>query len=187
MSRKSIRAEVRTRFPRIVINLTVAFIFWIVSRIGPIFVTGIIIPGVNLEPFNRAESIVSIAATLIALIFLMRAASDILFFVDIWTEIIVRYLGIREERPLKRIARDIAYIILAILLATAISPIISPIPQIGGYLTVAISVTALGVFLILIYDIGRVIHGVLQRKTQRIAEWIGGLAGDKRENNAEES
>jgi len=158
MSRKSIRAEVRTRFPRIVINLTVAFIFWIVSP-----------------------------ATLIALIFLMRAASDILFFVDIWTEIIVRYLGIREERPLKRIARDIAYIILAILLATAISPIISPIPQIGGYLTVAISVTALGVFLILIYDIGRVIHGVLQRKTQRIAEWIGGLAGDKRENNAEKS
>jgi hypothetical protein len=160
-----------------------AFIFWAIGQIGPIFVRGIVIPGVVVEPFNNAETVVSITATIITLIFLVRAASDVLYFVDVWTEIITKRLGIKEERPLKRVARDLVYIILAILLATAVTPIIFPIPQIGGYLSIAISLTALGVFLILIYDIGRVLHDVLQEKTLKIAEWIASLAGERNRNN----
>ena len=185
MSRGPVKNEVRHRLPRIMINLTVAFLFWIVSQFGPIFVEGLIIPGINIPPpFDSVSSIVRLTATLIAMVFLVRAISDILFFVDISAEIIVRSLGIKERRPLKRIARDVTYIILTLLLVTAASPILSSIPQIGGYLMATVSLVALGIFLILIYDIGKVIHRFLQEKTRRIADWIGSLLEDIDRRNA---
>ena len=185
MSRGSIRNEIRQRLPRIVINITVAFMFWIVSQVGPLFVKDLAIPGINMPPpFDTVSSIVGLTATLIAMIFLVRAISDILFFVDLSAEIIVRSLGIKERRPLKRIARDLTYIILTLLIATAASPILSSIPQIGGYLTVAVSLAALGIFLILIYDIGKVIHGVLHEKTRRIADWISSFLEERNNRNS---
>jgi len=185
MSRGSVRSEIKHRLPRIVINITVAFLFWIVSQIGPIFVKGLVIPGINIPPpFNTVSSIVGLTATLIAMIFFVRAISDILFFVDISTEIIVRSLGIKERRPLKRIARDFTYIILTLLIATAASPILSSIPQIGGYLTAIVSLAALGIFLILIYDVGKVIREVLHEKTRRIADWIGNLLEEREHRSA---
>jgi len=184
MSRGPVRSEVRRRLPRIVINITVAFLFWIVSQIGPIFVKDVVIPGISIPPpFDSISSIVGLTATLIAMVFFVRAISDILFFADLSAEIIVRSLGIKERRPLKRIARDFTYIILTLLLATAASPILSSIPHVGGYLTLAVSLIALGIFLVLIYDIGKVIHGVLQEKTKRIADWISSFLEEKSHRN----
>ena len=121
MSKGSVGKEVKMRLPRIMINLTVAFLFWIISQVGPIFVRGITIPGISLPPpLDSISSLVGLTSTLIALIFLVRAISDILFFVDLSAEIIVRGLGIKERRPLKRIARDLTYIIC--LLYTSPSP-----------------------------------------------------------------
>ena len=185
MSKGSVSKEVKMRLPRIVINLTVAFLFWIISRVGPIFVKGLAIPGMSLPPpLGTVSSLVGLASTFIAMIFLVRAISDILFFVDLSAEIIVRSLGIKERKPLKRIARDLTYIILTLLLATAASPLLSSIPQVGGYLLVIVSLSALGIFLILIYDIGKVVHGVLHEKTRRIADWIGNLLEEKGYRNS---
>ena len=181
MRRRSIRSEVRRRLPRILINVIVAFLFWIISQIGPLFVKGIIIPGINLPPpFNTVSSIIGLTATLVMILFLIRAVSDILFFTDVSTEIFLKTLGIKEKRPLKRAARDITYIILTLLLVTAASPILSSIPQVGGYLNAILSFSALGIFLILIYDIGRVIHEVLSEKTQRMADWISNHVEERR-------
>ncbi|RLG91862.1 hypothetical protein DRO37_09690 [Candidatus Bathyarchaeota archaeon] len=181
MRRRSIRSEVRRRLPRILINVIVAFLFWIISQIGPLFVKGIIIPGINLPPpFNTVSSIIGLTATLVMILFLIRAVSDILFFTDVSTEIFLKTLGIKEKRPLKRAARDITYIILTLLLVTAASPILSSIPQVGGYLNAILSFSALGIFLILIYDIGRVIHEVLSEKTRRMADRISNHIEERR-------
>jgi len=181
MRRRSIRSEIRRRLPRILINVTVAFLFWIISQVGPLFVKGIIVPGINLPPpFNTVSSIIGLTATLVMILFLIRAVSDILFFTDVSTEIFLKTLGIKEKRPLKRAARDITYIILTLLLVTAASPILSSIPQVGGYLNAILSFSALGIFLILIYDIGRVIHEVLSEKTRRMADWISNHVEERR-------
>ena len=181
MRRRSIRSEIRRRLPRILINVTVAFLFWVISQVGPLFVKGIIIPGINLPPpFNTVSSIVRLTATLIMILFLIKAVSDILFFTDISTEIFLKTLGIKEKKPLKRAVRDITYIILTLLLVTAASPILSSIPQVGGYLNAVLSLSALGIFLILIYDIGRVIHEVLSEKTRRMADWISNHVEERR-------
>jgi len=184
MGKGSIRNEIRQRLPRIVINITVAFMFWIISQVGPLFVKGLVIPGISMPPpFNTVSSIIGLTATLIAMVFLVRAISDILFFVDLSAEIMVRTLGIKERRPLKRVSRDLTYIILTLLIATAASPILSSIPQIGGYLMAAVSLVAFGIFLVLIYDVGKVIHEVLREKTRRIADWIGSFLEEKNHRN----
>ena len=174
MGRGSVRREIRRRLPRIMINIMVAFLFWIISQVGPIFVEGLVIPIVYFPPpLDTASSILRLTATLIWMVFLVKAISDILFFVDISADIIVRSLGIRDRKPWRRVARDLTYIILSLLLVAAATPILSSIPEVGGYLMAAVSLIALGFFLILIYDIGRVIHGVLQHKARRIADWLG--------------
>ncbi|HDM89555.1 MAG TPA: hypothetical protein ENG65_06155 [Candidatus Bathyarchaeota archaeon] len=182
MNRGSIKRELRRRLPRILMNVAAAFLFWVIGQVGPLFVKDLPIPGINMPPpFNSASSIIGVTATLIATIFIVKAILDGLLFVDISAEIITRFLGIREKKPLKRIGRDIVYILLALLITAASSPILSSIPNIGGYLTTAISIVALGIFLILVYDIGKVIRDVLRRKAKRMADWISSFL-EEREN-----
>jgi len=181
MNRRSARGEIRRRLPRIMINITVAFLFWIIGQVGPLFVKGITIPGMNLPPpFNTVSSIVRLTATLIMILFLIKAVSDILFFTDISTEIFLKTLGIKEKQPLKRTARDVTYIILTLLLTMSASPVLSSIPHVGGYLNAILGFSAFGIFLILIYDIGRVTYGVLSEKTRKMADWIGNHIEEKR-------
>ncbi|HDM88455.1 MAG TPA: hypothetical protein ENG65_00495 [Candidatus Bathyarchaeota archaeon] len=182
MNRGSIKREVRRRLPKILMNVAAAFLFWVIGQIGPFFVKDLPLPGISMPPpFNSISSIIGITATLIATIFIVKAILDGLFFVDLSAEIITRFLGIREKKPLKRIGRDIAYILLALLITAASSPILSSIPNIGGYLTTIVGLVALGIFLILIYDIGKVIRDVLRRRAKRMADWISGLL-EEREN-----
>ena len=182
MNRGSIKREVRRRLPKILMNVAVAFLFWVIGQIGPFFVKDLPLPGISMPPpFNSISSIIGTTATLIATIFIVKAILDGLFFVDLSAEIITRFLGIREKKPLKRIGRDIVYILLALLITAASSPILSSIPNIGGYLTTTVGLVALGIFLILIYDIGKVIRDVLRRRAKRMADWISGLL-EEREN-----
>ena len=182
MNRGSMKRELRRRLPRILTNAAAAFLFWVIGQIGPFFVKDLPLPGISMPPpFNSISSIIGITATLIATIFIVKAILDGLFFVDLSAEIITRFLGIREKKPLKRIGRDTVYILLALLITAASSPILSSIPNIGGYLTTAISIIALGIFLVLIYDIGMVIRDVLRRKARRMADWISNYL-EEREN-----
>jgi len=180
MHRGSIKRELRRRLPRVLTNVATAFLFWMIGQIGPFLVKDLPLPGINMPPpFNSVSSIVSIAATFIATIFVVKAILDGLFFVDLSAEIITRFLGIQEKKPLKRMGRDIVYILLALLITVASSPILSSIPHIGGYLTTAVSLIALGIFLILIYDIGKVIRDVLRRKARRMADWISSFLEER--------
>ena len=176
MERRSLGDEIRDRAPRIVVNSITALIFWFVSLVAPGFVGGITVPGIGVWPYNDAGWLVWAAATFMGLVFLVRALSDILVIVDIGVEVTVRRLGIKEDRPLRRVARDLVYILLTMLLAAAAIPYIRYIPQFGDLLTTIISFTALGIFLVLIYDMGKTLYNVLEEKTRAFAGWLAGMA-----------
>ena len=90
---------------------------------------------------------------------------------DILTDIFVKRLGIKEERSPKRAARDLIYIIVIILVTTALQPIIGTLESgIRTLFATATIYVALAIILILIYDIGRILYRIVERKAESVAD-----------------
>jgi uncharacterized RDD family membrane protein YckC len=160
--------EIRRRFPRIVMNLIMALIFWIISVFIPPTLSGLIIPGITTE----ASLLVWILMIVIMSIFVIRALSDALVLGDVLTDVLVKRLGIKEERSPKRAAREFAYIIIIVLIVTAFSPLLATIQDVGYYLSIATVYIGLGLVVIFIYDIGRIIYKIIEEKADSFADLL---------------
>jgi cation transport ATPase len=175
---KTVGDEVRSRLPRLTMSLVLAVIFFLISVFVPPLMGDIDLPGIN---FNVA-TLVGIIALIFTAIFLIRALADGLVLSDIFTDIFVKRLGIKEERSPKRAARDAIYIIVILLVATAIYPIISTLDSsIKDPLTAATTYVALAIILILFYDIGRILYRIVERKAESVADGLAKMA-DKKKN-----
>ncbi|MHA1712385.1 MAG: hypothetical protein ACTSUS_10105 [Candidatus Freyarchaeota archaeon] len=181
MSQKSIGEIIRERLPRFILSMLVGFLFYIISLGVPPLVEGITVPGINIAPYNSASWLIWAASVVLMMIFFIKGMSDALVLADIGTQLIVRFLGIKEDRPLRRVARDVIYIVLAILLAEAGLPFLALVPRIGNLLTIAVSLVTLGVVIVLIYDIGRILYRMLEERARAFAEWIAEIAERVRE------
>ena len=158
--------EIRRRFPRIVMNTIMAIVFWVTSIYVPPTLTSISILGIGAD----ASLLVWILTIIIMGIFLIRALSDALVLGDIFTDVLVRRLGVKEERSPKRAAREIVYIIIIVLVITAISPLLSTVQDYGYYLTIIATYVGLGLVIIFIYDIGRIIYKIIEEKAETVAD-----------------
>ncbi len=172
MSAKPIGEEVRRRFPRLTMSLVMAVIFWIISIIIPPTTRDLVVPGLNIN----AGALIGFIALLFTAIFLIRALSDALVLSDIVTDIIVKQLGIKEERSPKRAARDSIYIIIVILVATALYPFLATLGDIGHTLTTITTYVALAIILLLIYDIGRILYRVIEQRAESVADRLARMA-----------
>jgi len=91
-------------------------------------------------------------------------------------------LGIKEERSPRRAARDAIYIIVILLVTTALQPLIATLePNVKDLLTKATIYVALAIILILIYDIGRILYRIVERKAESVADSLAKMA-DRRKN-----
>jgi len=128
---------------------------------------GINLPGLNMN----AGTLIGTIALIFTAIFLIRALSDALVLSDVVTDLFVKRLGIKEERSPKRAARDLIYIIVVILVTTALQPLISTLdPAIETPLAAGAIYVALAIILILIYDIGRILYRIVERKAESMAD-----------------
>ncbi|UCD26470.1 MAG: hypothetical protein JSV75_06160 [Candidatus Bathyarchaeota archaeon] len=166
LSKKHIGEEVRRRFPRLIMSLVMALIFWIISTVVPPTISDLFIPGLNVS----AGTIVGFIALLLTAIFLIRALSDALVLSDIVADVVVRQLGIKEETSPRRAARDAIYVIAIILVATALYPLLGTLGEIGNTLTTVTTYVALGIILVLIYDIGKIVYRVIERRAESVAD-----------------
>lgn len=155
-----------------------AVIFWIISAIVPPTIGDVVIPGLDL----RADFLIWIVTIVIAALFLIRALSDAMVLGDIVTDIFVKRLGIRQEVSPKRAFRDFIYIIIIILVAAALSPIMSTIENFGSTLRNVTTYIALGVILVLIYDIGRIIYRMIEHRAESMADRLAQMAEKNRES-----
>lgn len=158
--------EIRKRLPRLFMNIILGFIFWLMSIFIPPTLSEIIIPGIG----TRASFLIWILMILVMGIFLIRVLSDALILGDVFTDIFVSKIGIKEERSPKRAAREVVYIIIIVLLVTAISPIISTIQDYGYYLSTILTYLGLGLVIVFIYDIGRIVYTIIENKAESIAK-----------------
>ncbi|NIV43523.1 hypothetical protein GWN49_01300 [Candidatus Bathyarchaeota archaeon] len=178
MTMKPVGLEIRRRFPRLTMSLVMAVIFWIISAVVPPTIGDAVIPGLDL----RADFLIWIVTVVIAALFLIRALSDAMVLGDIVTDIFVKRLGIRQEVSPKRAFRDFIYIIIIILVAAALSPIMSTIENFGSTLRNVTTYIALGVILVLIYDIGRIIYRMIEHRAESMADRLAQMAEKNREN-----
>lgn len=160
-------------------SLVMAIIFFLINAVVPQFMGDINLPGIN----QPAGLLVGTIALIFMAIFLIRALADGLVLSDILTDIFVKRLGIKEERSPKRAARDAIYIIAILLVATALYPLISSLePGIGDPLTAITTYVALGIIIVLFYDIGRILYRIVERKAESVADSLVKMA-DKKKNS----
>jgi cation transport ATPase len=174
---KPIGEEVRNRFPRLTMSLVMAVIFYLVNLFVPPLMGDITLPGINL----KVGTLVGAIALIFTAIFLIRAMADGLVLSDILTDILVKRLGIKEERSPKRAARDAIYIIVIILVATALFPLINTLEQnVREPLAMATTYIALAVILVLIYDVGRILYRIVEKKAESVADSLAKMADKKK-------
>lgn len=178
MGGKPIGEEVRRRFPRLTMSLIMAVIFYLINAFVPGTMEEIELPGININ----AGTLIGTIALIFTAIFLIRALADALVLSDILTDVFVRRLGIKEERSPRRAVRDTIYIIAIILVTTALQPLIATLePNIKDLLSKVTIYVALGIILILIYDIGRILYRIVERKAESVAYSIAKMA-ERRKN-----
>jgi len=177
---KPIGEEVRRRFPRLTMSLVMAIIFYLINTIVPPLMGDVPLPGM----FDiKIGTLVGTIALIFTAIFLIRALADGLVLSDILTDIFVKRLGIKEERSPRRAARDAIYIIVILLVATALYPLISTLDSgIKDPLTIVTTYVALGMILVLFYDIGRILYRIVERKAESVADGLAKMA-DKKKNS----
>ena len=177
MPGKPISEEVRKRFPRLIMSLVMAIIFYLINTFVPGTMESLNIPGLNIN----AGTLVGTIALIFTAIFLIRALSDALVLSDILTDIFVKRLGIKEERSPKRAARDLIYIIIIILVSTALQPLIATLDSnLSDPLSKVTFYVALGMILILIYDVGRILYRIVERKAESLADSLSKMADRKK-------
>jgi uncharacterized RDD family membrane protein YckC len=160
--------EIRRRLPRLVTNLIMAIIFWLISVFIPPRLPSLIIPGINTE----ASTLVWILTMIIMAIFLIRALTDALVLGDVLTDVITKKLGVKEEKASKRAAREFVYIIVIVLVVTAAAPLLETIQDVGGYLSTATVYIGLGLVILFIYDIGRIVYKIIEEKAESFADYF---------------
>ena len=144
-----------------------AIIFYLINTFVPSTMEDVNLPGININ----ADTLIGTIALIFTAIFLIRALADALVLSDILTDIFIKRLGIKEERSPKRAARDLMYIIVVILVMTALQPLIATLdPSVEGPFATATIYVALAIILILIYDIGRILYRIVERKAESVAD-----------------
>ncbi len=178
VSKESTGEDIRRRIPRLTMSLVMAVIFLIIGVFAPPLFREIDLPGLNI----KADFSVAVITMLITAIFLVRALADALTLADIVTDIIVKRLGIKEERSPRRAARDLLYIIIIILIMAAISPVLGTLGEIGELLTTIMTLVALGLIIILIYDMGRILYRIVEQKAESVADRFANTAEQNKQS-----
>jgi len=180
--------EMRRRIPRLTMSLVMAIIFFIIGLVVPPLFSNVELPGLSINAdfvFSNVElpglSINAdfVAASIIMLftaIFLVRALADAVALADIVTDIAVKRLGITEERPPRRAARDLLYVVVIILVVTALSPVLVTLGNIGELLTTITTLVALALIVILIYDMGRILYRIIEERAESVADRLAEMA-----------
>jgi len=178
VDKKPISEEVRNRFPRLTMSLVMAFIFYLINTFVPGTMAEITLPGLGMN----AGTLIGVISLIFTAIFFFFFLSDALVLSDVVTDIFIKRLGIKEERSPKRAVRDLMYVIVVILVTTAVQPLISTLdPAIENPVAAATIYVALAIILILIYDIGRILYRIVERKAESMADSLAKMT-DRRKN-----
>jgi hypothetical protein len=159
----NVHAKIESRLPQLVANLALALLFWVMSYITSITLTGI---------SNDAGFLLQLGLFLVAGIFLVRTLFDALTIVDKVTKSFLRRLGIKEAWSRQRVLKDTIYIVAILLVAAAIFPIFNNLSNYAPLLQQITTYVTLGLILLFVYDIGRTFYRITEKTANSVANRI---------------
>lgn len=168
----SLREEFKDMIPSLLANMALVLVFGALGFFSS-FLLDAIMNGLGYFSW--------LLFVLIAGVFLVRALSYVLSIVDKLIGLFITHLGIKEPPSRDRIAKDLVVIIIVILVFAAIIPLLKILINIGTGPAAAITIVAIGVIFVFVYDIGRTSWRMLQAKANTVADRFANHSeGDKK-------
>ena len=159
----AVSEEIRYRLPKLIANVAIVLAF-----VGMSYIVLWTLNSISTE----IVFLLQIGLLLAAGIFLVRTLFDVLMIIDKATALFMRRLGITEGWSRQRIFKDTIYIVAILLVAAAIFPLFSRLPNYGPLLQEITTYAALGLILLFVYDIGRTLYRITEKKANSVANRI---------------
>ena len=158
------------RFSRLVANGSITLIF-----AGMSYVVLWALNGVGAE----IVLLLQLGFLLAAGMFLVRTLFDALMIFDKLTGSFVRRLGIKEGMSRQRIFKDVTYIVAIFFVAAAVFPLLRSLSNFAPLLQEITTYVVLGLIAVFVYDIGRTIYRITEKKANSVANRISSLSNSE--------
>lgn len=167
------REEIKRRILRILINT--GLIFLVVFALG--FFNISLSSILTIAPLGGLTLATAVALVIVIILFFMvlRVVLDLIRVIDAASGSLLRYIpGFNPERgpSIIRALKEMLVIFIAAIFVSIASPLISSIPEIGGWLSLAVSVATFIFSIILMYDAGRTLYAAFESSIQVLIDRI---------------
>jgi hypothetical protein len=170
---RTVRKEIRYKFPKLIANVALALMFWIISHIA-------------LLALNRINAelafLLQTGLLLTAGVFLVRILFDVLTIVDKVTKSFLKRLGIKEDWSRERVFKDVVYIVAILLIAAAIFPLFRNLTNFGLVQEIT-TYMAVGLIILFVYDVARIFYRITEEKANSVANRISNSSNDEEKIN----
>ncbi len=168
----SLREEFKDKLPSLLANMALALVFGALGLFSSFLLDTVI------EEVGYFSWLVFV---LVAGVFLIRALSTVLVIADKAIGLLITHLGIKEPWSRDRVVKDLVVIIVIILAFAAIIPLLKISVNIGTGVVAAITMIAVGLIFVFIYDIGQTSWHILQEKSNKVTDrFVNDSDGDEK-------
>ncbi|MEM1601584.1 MAG: hypothetical protein QXS36_02785 [Candidatus Bathyarchaeia archaeon] len=179
------RKDVERRVLRVIINIGLLFLMILILGFLNISLSSIIAV-IPYGGFSLTMAVALIAVVILFFIF-VRIILDLIRLIDIAsTTVLKRIPGFNPDRgpSVLRALKELLAVFVIAIAASVSLPLISSIPDIGGWLSLALSIAALTFSIILAYDAGRTIYAAFESSIQLLIDRIIMHSSDKRDEES---
>ncbi|RLG67524.1 hypothetical protein DRN93_04355 [archaeon] len=172
------KERLQYRASRFIIDLIlILFLLIATSVIPPLF--HIKITGFELEPVCYVSWYVGIGITVVIILVVLRMFYDIRG--GLWSIIDILFVKRSKELKLglKKVSEDIIRIIFVVIIAYLTIGIVEGIPFAGDALKFLVGISAFIFFAYYLYDMSTTIYYMIEKRTEKIADWVADLAREK--------
>lgn len=179
-----LREEVEKRVLRVLINSGIIFLLILALGFLNVSLSSILM----IIPAGGFTFTIAIALIIVIVLFFMslRVILDLIRLIDLASESLIKHIpGFNPDKSpsVVRALKELLIIFTIAIVISVTSPLISSIPNIGGWLSLAISLVAFAFSIVLMYDAGRTIYTAFESSIQALIDRIVIHSGESKKES----
>ncbi|MCX8171224.1 MAG: hypothetical protein N3E47_04545 [Candidatus Bathyarchaeota archaeon] len=181
-----LREDVERRVLRVLINI--GLIFLVTLTLGFLNISFPSITAIVPSGGFTLAAAVALIAVIILFFIALRIILDLIRLIDMASETILKRIpGFNPAKSpsIIRALKELLAIFIVAIAASISSPLISSVPEVGGWLSIALSIAAFAFSLVLAYDAGRTIYAAFESSIQLLIDRIIMHSNDGEEKDKE--